>query len=102
MQIHRTHQEHFPSATFANRHRVSHSNGLEQAYQPDNQAAESLEVRTSGMTDEVLQLVQEMRSIEESDHDALQFAQVRLRTGELFTRDSAESVATSILRELNY
>lgn len=100
MQIHRIHGEHHPVSTSDRSHFEQHKTSpgrLSVAADTSDMADFS---PSSSASVEMNNLLEQLRLLSDPADDALQQAQAQMKSGALFTREAAESIATSSLREL--
>lgn len=102
MHIQRHHEEHhpFPKPGHLNlRQNDSVGNRRQSSAQTGQEPASAAGLMNSK---EVEQLVQQMRELSPIDEAEVQLAQARFQSGELLTREAAELVATSLLRDFHF
>lgn len=100
MQIHRIHSEHHPVST-PDRSHFEHQKSAPERLSVTADTSEMAEFSPlSSASVEITNLLEQMRLLSDPADEALQQAQAQMKSGALFTREAAESVATSSLREL--
>ncbi len=99
MQIQRVHDEHQPFPSPGGPHSTSSRKEIDESVSARKSHSDAEILRPATSPVEMTSLLEQLRLLPDQNDDALRLAKERFQSGELFTREVAESLATSSLRD---
>ncbi|WP_417850760.1 hypothetical protein [Thalassoglobus sp.] len=99
MQIQRVHTEHQPFPSSGGPHSTSSPRVIDEQISARKDQSNAEILRSAASPDEISSFLEQLRLLPDQNDNAVELARERYLSGALFSREVAESVATSPLKD---